>query len=159
VSSPVVWITGLPQTGKSTLARRIQAALDRCAVVIDSDHVRDDVVPGWGYDDRDRDDFYESLARMAARLAAQDLVVLVAATANLTRYRDRARALAPAFLEVYVTADAAEAARRDQKGLYRDAPGNLPGAGARYEAPRDPDVVAGGGFDEDAIAAVIARLA
>ena len=83
-SGTVVWITGLPASGKSTLAQRIKAKIETAApcCVLDSDELRFALVPPPGYDDRGRDDFYATVARLAAMLARQGLVVLVAATAN-----------------------------------------------------------------------------
>ncbi len=154
----VVWLTGLPQSGKSTLALRLRDALKAPSVVLDSDQLRDDMTPGWGYSDADRDAFYESVARLAARIARQGLIVIVAATANRARYRARARELAPAFIEVYVTANEDECARRDGKGLYRDRPDNLPSA-ATYDVPTEPDFTATGGRDDAAIDAIATRCA
>lgn len=158
MSGAVVWLTGLPQSGKSTLARRIAAALGSGCCVLDSDEVRQAIVPAHGYDDRGRDDFYATLAHLAALLARQELIVLVPATANRRAYRDRARVAAPRFVEVYVAAAADECARRDTKGLYRAELEHLPGTGAPYEPPAQPDVVASGGEDDTAVAAVVGLL-
>lgn len=159
MTGAVVWITGLPQSGKSTLATRLFDSLDGAACVLDSDRVRAALVPTPGFDDTSRDQFYLTLANLAALLAAQGLVVIVPATANRRRFRDRARELAPAFVEVYVDAPAEECARRDQKGLYSAGPANLPGLGANYEPPADPDVTAPGGLDAGAVSAILRRLA
>ena len=153
----VVWITGLPSSGKSTLARHLREVVG--GVVLDSDEVRD--VLG----DRDyagRDAFYRALAGLAALIARQDTIAIVAATAPLRRHRDVARALAPRFLEVYVDTPLAECERRDTKGLYAAARRGevtaLPGAGATFEPPVAPDVVAHGGDDDAAIAAISTTL-
>src|SRR5262245_34057334 len=99
----VVWFTGLPASGKSTLARAVRKALRaraQDAVLLDGDQVRASLVPAPGYDEVGRGDFYESLARLAALLARQGLVVLVPATAHRAIFRQRARLLAPRFVEV-----------------------------------------------------------
>lgn len=162
MTGTVVWITGLPASGKSTLAARVRAALAAPSVILDSDDVRD-VLGEAGYDADRRDLFYLRLARLAALLAGQGLVVLVAATSNLARHRDAARAAAPRYLEVWVRTPLAEVMRRDPKGLYArarrgEAP-DLPGVGAPYEAPAAPDVVADGGLDDAAVGAILRRLA
>lgn len=161
----VVWFTGLPASGKTTLAHRVR---DRLAptgcIVLDSDEIRA-VLGADSYAATDRDAFYRTLADLAALLARQGHVVLVAATAPRRAYRDHARAQAPAFLEVWVRTPLAACEARDPKGLYRqaragDAPG-LPGVGAAYEPPPSPAVIATDGRDDQAaaeIAAAIARL-
>ncbi len=138
----VVWLTGLPSSGKSWLARRTAEVLGpgRC-VVLDGDEVRASLVPTPGYDEAGREAFYGTLARMAALLARQGQVVLVPATAHRQKFRDDARAQAPRFLEVYVDTPLAECRRRDVKGLYAANPGALPGVGETFEAPLQPDLV------------------
>ena len=160
----VVWITGLPSSGKSTFAGRIQARLrdaGRPAVVLDGDEVRRALVPTPGYTPEARDAFYATLARLAALVAGQGFVVVVPATAHRAAYRAEARALAPRFVEVYVAAPAEECRRRDAKGLYAaETTGlpDMPGAGVAYEPPEAPEVVASGGQDDDAAERVVALL-
>ena len=161
MSGIVVWFTGLPASGKSTLAARVNALLRHPAVLLDSDEMRA-ILETSSYATSDRERFYRVLARLAATFAAQGLVVLVAATAHLRAHRDHARALAPTFVEVWVRTPAPTCAQRDQKGLYaRAAAGEivaLPGAGVEYEAPSRPELTADGGHDELAAAAIVARI-
>jgi adenylylsulfate kinase len=161
----VVWFTGPPSSGKSTLARRVRARLARDGVpcvLLDGDEVRGALVPAPGYTPRARDGFYATLARLAALLARQGLVVLVPATAHRRAFRERARALAPRFVEVLVDVSAKECARRDAKGLYARARAggapDLPGAKLAYERPHAPEVVARGGRDARAVEEVSRRL-
>jgi len=161
----VVWITGLPSSGKSTIAALLDRRLretGRPACLLDGDEVRAALVPAPGYTPEARDAFYATLARLAALLASQGLVVLVPATAHRAAYREEARRLAPAFVEVHVAVDADECRRRDAKGLYAAArageAAGLPGADVAYEPPAAADVVARGGQDEGAVAAVMALL-
>jgi len=161
----VVWFTGLPSSGKSTLAEAVRARLadaGRPCVRLDGDEVRRSLVPAPGHWPSERDAFYETLARLAALMAGQGLVVLVAATAHRRAHRERARELAPRLVEVFVDAPLEECERRDAKGLYALARQGkaplLPGMGVTYEAPLAPDVVASGGRDEAAVAKVLQIL-
>ena len=161
----MVWITGLPASGKSTLAARLERrlrGLGRAAAVLDGDEVREALVPRPGYSPQERDAFYETLARLAALLARRGLSVLVAATAPRRAHRASARSLAPRFVEVFVDVPAEECARRDPKGLWAQARAGaaptLPGAGVPYEPPEAPEVRARGGEDDAAVEAVLARL-
>jgi adenylylsulfate kinase len=164
MSGVVVWFTGLPASGKSTLARDVRACLrerGEPTCVLDSDVVRQLLAPLLGYSDHDRDVFYEALAGLAAELASQGLTVLVPATAHRRSYRRRARELAPRFVEVWVTTPLAECQARDDKGLYAGAAreaGTLPGVGQPYESPEHAEIQAGGGRDEIAIARLLALL-
>lgn len=161
----VVWITGLPSAGKSTLAARIAAglgAIGRACCTLDGDEVRRALVPAPGYSPEARDAFYATLAGLAAMLARQGLVVIVPATAHRAAYRREARRIAPRFIEVLVDVDADECRQRDAKGLYAATrsgqAAGLPGADVAYERPSAPDVIAQGGRDEGAVSAVLALL-
>jgi adenylylsulfate kinase len=161
----VVWITGLPSSGKSTLAWRVAEGLwaeARETVLLDGDDVRAALVPPPAYDDHARADFYATLANLAALLARQGFVVLVPATAHERAMRAQARAVAPRFLEVYVDTPLRECAERDPKRLYAKARvgeiENLPGVGAEYERPLHPDVIARAGRDEAAVQRILALL-
>jgi len=159
----IVWFTGLPASGKSTLAERTRIhlrSLGRAAVVLDGDAVRD-VLGADAYGDADRDTFYRVLADLAVLIARQDAIVLVAATAPRRVHRDRARDRGCRFLEVWVRATREDCEARDVKGLYARARRGdiqaLPGVGVPFEMAAHPDVVAEGGLDDTAVVAV-ARL-
>ena len=158
----VVWLTGLPRAGKSTLAAAIRARLDARnvpSVMLDGDDVRKALSPPPGYDPESRNDFYTTLGRLAALIARQGFIVLVPATAHRRAYRDATRELAPAFLEVYVATPLDECVERDPAGLYASsAHAALPGVGVEYETPRAPDVIARGGHDSEAVDAIVAII-
>jgi len=161
----VVWMAGLPSAGKSTLARVVAerlAAGDNRPCLLDGDEIRAALTPAPGYDDNARADFYSTLANIAALLARQGHVVLVAATAHQRTFRERARAVAPAFIEVLVEVSPSEAVRRDAKGLYQKVRAGelrgLPGADLNFEAPEAPDVVARGGLDTEAVDRIIEEI-
>ena len=166
VSGAVAWFTGLPSSGKSTLAERTRARLAEAgvpAVLLDGDEVRGALVPAPGYTAVERDAFYETLARLAALLASQGFrwcwwppPPTGAPTGEL------ARALTPRFVEVHVaTPPGRVRGPRRQGALGRGArrAGAAPArAGLAYEPPEAPEVVARGGHDEAALAAVCALL-
>jgi adenylylsulfate kinase len=162
-----VWFTGLPASGKSTLARRVQAHFmrtGRASVLLDGDELRE-ILGAHSYADDDRDRFYRALGALAALLAHQGIVVLVAATAARREDRDRARAAVSAggrFIEVWVNTPLPDCEARDPKGLYararRGDAKDLPGVGVAYEPPLAPEVIADGGFDEVAVAAIECQL-
>ena len=165
MSGRVVWIDGLPSSGKSTLARHLVRRLGRegrASLLLDGDDVRAALVPPPGYDPAGRDAFYETLAGLAALAAAQGLVAVVAATSSRRAHRESARRRWPALLEVFVDVPVEACARRDAKGLYaRAARGEiaaLPGAGEPFERPEAPDVRARGGEDVEAVEEIARRL-
>lgn len=158
MTGAVVWFTGLPSSGKSTLAARLAERLRaqaRACVVLDGDDVRAALVPKPGYDASSRDALYATLGRLAALCAGQGLVAIVSATAHRRIYRDAARPLTARFIEVFVDVPPEDCARRDAKGLWSAARSGalrgLPGADLAYEPPLRPEVTAGGGLDDAAL--------
>lgn len=165
MTGAIVWFTGLPSSGKSRLARRVQAALAerrRPCCLLDGDRVRALLHPTPGYSDRERDDFYLTLGELSLELAEQGLVVLVPATANRQQYRDRIRARTSRFIEVWMTASLEECRTRDGKGLYAQAADGrvqgLPGTDSSYEPPKSADVSAAGGEDDEALTRIVQRI-
>ncbi len=164
----VVWITGPPQSGKSTFAAALSKELrarGRQACVLDGDEIRNALVPEPGYDPESRDAFYATLANLAALIARQGLVVVVAATAHLRKFRARARDVASGrFLEIQIAATAEECRARDRKGLYAAAEtGSMPDLPGRfgplaYEPSEAPDIFTSGGFDEAAVYTAAGRV-
>ena len=164
MTGAVVWFTGLPSSGKTTLADGVRARLVsqlKPTCTLDGDVLRAIIAPTLGYSDAERREFYVALARLAAELAEQGLIVLVPATAHLREYRQTARDFAPRFLEVWVTTPLAECRQRDPKGLYAAAAagsGHLPGVDVRYEEPTGADGTANGGEDRSALDRIVALI-
>jgi adenylyl-sulfate kinase len=169
VSAFTVWITGLPGSGKSTVAAALVRALARRgvdAVVLESDALRRIYTPEATYDQAERATFYATIRRLARVLARASVPTVVDATANLRAERDLARDELPRMVEVFVDTPLEVCEARDPKGLYRKARSgaisNLPGLQAPYEPPLTPElVVRGDREDPDAagerIAAALLR--
>ncbi len=104
-SGGVVWITGLPSSGKSTLAARVHpGAARRGPGELPPRRGRGARRPGPAARLRPARSrrFLRDARAPRALLARQGLIVIVAATAHRRAYRERARALAPRLIEVYV---------------------------------------------------------
>jgi len=158
-----VWITGLPASGKSTLAAALKlelAAREVDVAVLESDALRAVFTPHPRYDQAERDAFYGQVAWIGALLVEHGVPVIFDATANRRVYRDRARERIPQFLEVYVATPLAACMARDPKGIYRASRegtgGAVPGVEASYEAPERPDVVVRG--DQEAAESAARRV-
>jgi bifunctional enzyme CysN/CysC len=161
-----VWMTGLPASGKSTLAVEIEALLvgaGRPALRLDGDNLRHGLNGDLGFSAEDRAENVRRTAHAAALLAEAGVVALVALVSPYATDRAAARAVHAAaglpFLEVYVSTPLNECERRDPKGLYaRARAGELPGltgVGDVYEVPEAPDLEIG---DAEPIPAAAARI-
>lgn len=155
-----VWITGLPASGKSTVAtalRKELASLGVNVAVLESDALRKVFTPHPRYDDEERDVFYGALAHVGRLLTEHGVSVIFDATANRRAYRDRARREIARFLEVFIDCPLAVCIARDPKGIYRrgreGSATGVPGIQVDYEPPPSPDVVVRGEAEAPASAA------
>ena len=145
--SVAIWITGLPASGKSTIARALKPQLEAAGLtveVLESDEVRRELTPEATYSQAERDLFYRALAVMGAKLVTHGVTVIFDATASRRAYRDFARSLIPRFIEVAVECPLDACMQRDFKGTYkrgqRGESTTVPGLQEPYEAPLHPDL-------------------
>ena len=141
-----MWLTGLPSSGKTTLAQALSGLLRERGIavqILDSDELRRRLTLNPVYSAEERDWFYDIIAFLAELLTANGVNVVIAATASRQVYRQRARERIARFAEVYVACSPEVCRARDPKNLWERADRgeitNLPGSGAVYEAPRFPE--------------------
>jgi len=142
-----IWLTGLPSSGKSTVAHALEILLSERGLpvqILDSDDLRRILTPEPTYSSQERDWFYGVLTFLAALLTDNGVNVLIAATAPKRIYRHGARSQISRFAEVYVECPLEVCQSRDSKGLWERAEqgqiDSLPGAGVTYEEPLSPEV-------------------
>ncbi|MBI3943043.1 MAG: adenylyl-sulfate kinase [Chloroflexi bacterium] len=142
-----IWLTGLPSSGKTTLARALQDLLLARGIttqILDSDELRRKLTPHPTYAPEERDWFYEMITFLAGLLTDNGVNVLIAATAPRRAYRQAARERISRFAEVYLACPPEVCRARDPKGLWQHADRGeiteLPGVGVPYEAPEHPEV-------------------
>ncbi len=154
----VIWLTGLPGSGKSTIADSAVRKLHALGVhtyVLDGDNVRTGLNKDLGFTPEDRAENVRRVAEVSKLMRDSGVVVFVALVSPYRTDRETAAALfgKNEFLEVYVNTPVEVCAERDPKGLYaKAAAGNLPnmtGVGQGYEAPNNPDLILAGTGDLD----------
>ena len=163
----VIWLTGLPGSGKSTIADAAVRRLHSLGVhtyVLDGDNVRTGLNKDLGFTSEDRAENVRRVAEVAKLMRDSGLVVFVAL---VSPYRSDRRSAAELFgegefLEVHIDTPIEVCAERDPKGLYaKAAAGNLPnmtGMGQAYEIPEHPDIVLHGTGDLEASAEQLVRV-
>jgi bifunctional enzyme CysN/CysC len=146
-----VWLTGLPASGKSTIAEELERALvglGRPAYLLDGENVRHGLSGDLGFSPEDRSEHARRVASVARMFADAGMVTIVALVSPAAADREFARQVHEEagleFVEAWVDTPLEECERRDPHGLYaRARAGELPGftgVDAPYETPEHPDV-------------------
>jgi adenylylsulfate kinase len=146
----VIWITGLPGSGKSTIAGNLNESIPD-ASILRMDELRKIITPRPDYSDTEREYVYRAIVFTAKTLYGLGHKVIIDATGNKRIWRELARGLIPDFFEVYLKcpleicvkrerkrADTHGAPERIYEKAERGAP--VPGVTAPYEEPENPDL-------------------
>lgn len=143
-----VWFTGLPSSGKSTLAKLLEQQLrtrGHKVEVLDGDVVRTNLSKGLGFSKEDRDTNIRRIGFVCHLLSRNGVVAIAAAISPYRNIRDENRALIGDFVEVHVKCPLEECIKRDAKGLYKKAMAgeiqHFTGVSDPYEEPLSPEVV------------------
>jgi len=149
-TSQLVWFTGFSGSGKSTIAREVEARLYERGVhtyVLDGDNIRHGLNADLGFSDDDRRENIRRIGEVAKLLVDAGVVVLSAFISPFREDRELVRRLFEPgeFVEVYVSCELDECRRRDLKGLYEKAfAGEIKeftGVSSPYEEPLEADLV------------------
>lgn len=143
----VVWFTGLPSAGKTTLSkevfRRLRGEVKKMAL-LDGDVMRRRICSDLGFSAADRQENVRRIGDLARRMAESGRVVLAPVIAPYRDSREAVRRRVSNFVEVYVNAPLAVCERRDVKGLYKKARRgeieHMTGVDDPYEPPLNPEV-------------------
>jgi bifunctional enzyme CysN/CysC len=147
----VVWLTGLPSAGKSTIAQALERELFSRAMhtyVLDGDNIRHGLNSNLGFSPEDRVENIRRVSEVAKLMADSGVVVITAFISPYRMDRRRAREIAlegnAEFVEVFIDAPLEVCEARDPKDLYKKARAGeirgFTGIDAPYEAPEDPEI-------------------
>lgn len=145
----VLWLTGLPAAGKSTVARAMERRLfdiGGAPVYLDGDTLRTGLNSDLGFTPEERSENIRRVAHMAAFLARNGHIAIAALVSPTRADRARAREVCGSFFhEVFIRASLEVCEGRDPKGHYARARkgeiANFTGISAPYEEPVTPEVV------------------
>lgn len=146
-----LWFTGLPSSGKSTIASALEQVLvqrGRHCYRLDGDNIRFGLNKNLGFSAEDRKENIRRIGEVAKLFADSGTIALTSFISPYAADRDAARALHEStglgFLEVFVDTPIDECEKRDPKGLYRKARAGeikgFTGVDDPYEAPTKPEL-------------------
>ncbi len=150
LSGIALWITGLPGSGKSTVADALKKARPEF-IILRMDEFRKVVTPEPTYSDSEREIVYRALVFLAKNLTELGHHVIIDATGNLRKWRDLARGIISKYIEVYLRCPLKLCMEREiqrldthnaPKDIYKKgAEGSpVPGMAVPYEEPLNPEV-------------------
>lgn len=146
-----IWLTGLPSSGKSTIAFSLEHALiqqGRLAYVLDGDNIRHGLNKNLGFSAADRAENIRRIGEVAKLFGDAGVITITSFVSPYRADRDLVRQLHDAgklpFVEVFIDTPVEECEKRDPKGLYKKArAGEIPnftGVSDPYEAPLKPEI-------------------
>jgi adenylylsulfate kinase len=149
-SSPVIWLTGLSGSGKSTVGNALEQALFNRGIktqVLDGDNIRMGLNKDLGFSDDDRKENMRRISEVAKLFSDSGTLTITAFISPFREEREVCKNIIGKdnFVEVFIDADLNVCEERDPKGLYKKArAGEIPnftGIDSPYEIPTEPDLV------------------
>ena len=165
----LLWLTGLPSSGKSTIAYTVEHALvnrGHLAYVLDGDNIRFGLNKNLGFSAEDRAENIRRIGEVGKLFVDGGYITLASFVSPYREDRDGVRALMADgdFAEVFIDTPVELCEERDPKGLYKKArAGEIPnftGVSDPYEAPENAELVikTATGTPEEAAAQILAML-
>ena len=143
-----IWFTGLPCSGKTTLAEAFKPKLEaaKCHIFhLDGDVVRDGLCGDLTFSDNDRKENLRRIAHVADMFNTRKTTVLASFVSPSNEMRDQIRAIIPNFKLIHVKCTPEECAKRDVKGMWAKAKAGeikgFTGFDAPFDDPMDADLV------------------
>lgn len=144
----VIWLTGLPGSGKTTIGRVLEKKLiehGKRVELLDGDEVRKNLSPSLGFSKEDREEHANRVSYVSKLLSRNGVIVIVGLISPYREFRRHARRRIQDFIEVYVKCSLDTCIERDVKGHYKRALsgeiGDFTGISDPYEEPENPEIV------------------
>lgn len=142
-----LWLTGLPASGKTTVARKVESNLldqDERVDRLDGDVVRQSLTSDLGFSREDRNKNIARVTFVAKMLQRNDVITICSFITPYRAQRDHVRNNVDDVRVVHVHAPLEVCKKRDPKGMYEKAEAGeiegFTGMDAPYEEPINPDI-------------------
>jgi adenylylsulfate kinase len=142
----VLWMTGLPCSGKTTIVKELQKDIPNLAM-LDGDELREWFSPK-DFSKAGRDEHNKKVAHLAKLLLKHGVPSAVSLVSPYKENRDNAREIINSgdqFAECYVKCSVEKCEQRDVKGMYAKARRGeikgFTGIDDPYEAPENPNLL------------------
>ncbi|PHS36188.1 MAG: adenylyl-sulfate kinase [Sulfurovum sp.] len=142
-----LWFTGLPLSGKTTIADKVYSELEKLHIPIerlDSKDIRD-LIPGIGFSRKDRNRHMHRIGFLIQKLQKNSISTVASFVSPYRESRKAIRKMVKNNIVVYVKTDIETCKERDYKGVYKKAMAgelqNFSGVNDVYEEPQHAEIV------------------
>lgn len=144
------WFTGLPSSGKSTIAHSVEKKLYGKGIrtyTFDGDNIRHGLCSDLGFSEKEREENLRRIAEVVRLFIDAGIIILAAFVSPLKKHREKVRQIIGEenFVEIYCRCPVEICEMRDTKGMYKKARAGeikeYTGVSAPYEEPESPDLI------------------
>ncbi len=143
----ILWLTGLPASGKTTLAKAICQKLKKLKYKIhclDGDEVRAVSKEKLGFTKEDRDKNIKLAIDLAKKYQDNGFIAIASFISPYRKHREWGRGKLENYIEVFVNSPLEVCEARDPKGMYKKARAGeieyFTGVFDVYEKPKNSDI-------------------
>ena len=146
----VLWFTGLPCSGKTTISNALKnklASLGKEVEVYDGDVLRKTISKDLGFSEKDREEHNRRVINLAKQKSTKNNFIIISLVSPIRAVREKARKELSknGFIEIYLSCPLAVCIKRDVKGMYKKALNNeilnFTGIHQKYEEPINPEII------------------
>ena len=142
-----LWFTGLPLSGKTTIADKVYTELEKLHIPIerlDSKDIRD-LIPGIGFSREDRNRHMHRIGYLIQKLQKNSISTVASFVSPYRESRKAIREMVENNIVVYVKTELETCKERDYKGVYKKAMAgelqNFSGINDVYEEPQHAEII------------------
>ena len=140
----IIWITGLPGTGKTTLAKKIKSILEtkisNNIVLLDGDNIRSILPYKISYSNEDRIKLALFYSKLALLIEQSNCIVICSFVALFHEIQKHTRINAHDYFEIFLDPCIEELVKKNKKGLYEKESEYLRDQFSKHQFPKDPEL-------------------
>ena len=140
----IIWITGLPGSGKTTLARNLKSILETKTsnniIILDGDNIRNMLPYQISYSNEDRRKLALFYSELALLLDQSDCIVICSFVALFHSVQEHTRVKANDYFEIFLDPPLDELAKKNKKDLYSEKSEYMLEQFTKHEFPMNPDL-------------------
>ena len=140
----IIWITGLPGSGKTTLGRNLKTILEikvsNNIVILDGDNIRSILPYQISYSNEDRIKLGFFYSKLALLIEQSNCIVICSFLALFHSVQEHTRLKAKDYFEIFLDPSLDELVKINKKGLYSDGSDYMLKQFTKHEFPKNPEL-------------------